>query len=95
MALSMAHDVLMYISGTAELKMSLWLLFIDATELLGKEDRSTALQDFGMIYMQRGTVASQRTKDFTVERVWNARDSGMDWNWMVLAQQYPGECMPI
>lgn len=95
-AISMAHDVLMYISGTAaELKLSLWPVFIAATELASEEDRSTALQTYDIISTQRGTVTSRRTKDFTVERIWKARDKGEEWNWMVLAYQYPGECMPI
>lgn len=90
--ISMAHDVLMYISGTpAELKLSLWPVFISATELVSEEDRNTALQTFDMIHAKRGTVTSKRTRDFTIERVWKARDAGINWNWMVLANQYPGE----
>jgi hypothetical protein len=58
MALSMTYDVLMYISCTAKLKMSLWLVFIAATELLDKEDQNTARQALDMICTQRGTVAS-------------------------------------
>jgi hypothetical protein len=96
MAMRMAHDVLMYISSTpSELKMSLWPVFIAATELLSDEDRGTVLQAYDMIYTQRGTVTSRRAKQFTVERVWKARDAGMEWNWMILVHRYPGECMPI
>jgi|ERR1700693_542611 hypothetical protein len=49
LAIRPAHDVLMSISGNAELEMSLCPVFIAATELLDDEDRSTAIQAFGMI----------------------------------------------
>jgi hypothetical protein len=49
LAIRPAHDVLMSISGNAELEMSLCPVFIAATELLDDEDRSTAIQAFDTI----------------------------------------------
>jgi hypothetical protein len=44
LAIRPAHDVLMPVSGNAELKTSLCPVFIAATELLDDEDRSIAIQ---------------------------------------------------
>lgn len=70
----------MYNSGTAELKLSLWPVFIAATELVDEGDRRTALEAFDKICRQRGAVTSRRTRESMVERVWRARDAGGEWN---------------
>ena len=95
LAIRPAHDVLMSISGNAELEMLLCPVFIAATELLDDEDRSITSLAFGMIWMQWETVTSLQTKGFTVQRVWKARDVGRRPDWMVLVQQCPGEGVPI
>ncbi|KAI8183083.1 hypothetical protein K4K51_000488 [Colletotrichum sp. SAR 10_75] len=95
-ALSKAHDVMLYTSGPpAETKMLLWPVFLAACEMLDDEDRTAVRDVFDSIGTHRKTVTVERTRTFVEERVWKARDAGQDWNWMVLAQLYPGECLPI
>jgi hypothetical protein len=95
-ALGIAHDILVYTNGPPEeVRMLLWPVFVAACDLANEDDRSTALQVFDSIYKSRKTATSLRTKEFCVNRVWAARDTGMDWNWMTLVRQYPGECVPI
>ncbi|GAD97581.1 predicted protein [Paecilomyces variotii No. 5] len=78
-----------------QVKMSLWPAFIAACELQEDDDRATAIEIFDSIYKARGTSTALQTKSFCLERVWKARDSGENWNWMHLARQYPHECVPI
>ena len=95
-ALAMAHDVLLYTCGPREeLRMLLWPVFIAACETLGEEDRLTVLDVFDAICEYRKTATALRTKRFCIDRVWKARDSGMEWDWMRLVESYPGECLPI
>jgi hypothetical protein len=95
-ALSKAYDILVHTSGPPEeSKMSLWPAFIAACEMTHEEDRAAALEVFDSIMAHRRTVTAIRTKKFCITRVWHARDRREDWNWMVLAQRYPGECLPI
>ncbi|ROV90087.1 hypothetical protein VMCG_09754 [Cytospora schulzeri] len=96
-ATAKAHEVLMAMSvvNGDELKMLLWPVFLAACEMSVEEDRQTVLDLFEAILAQRRTVTAQRTKMFVVNRVWTARDEGRDWNWMVLAREFPGECLPI
>jgi hypothetical protein len=95
-ALSMAHEVLMHLSGLSDqLKTALWPAFIASCELASTEDRTTAIQIFEEIFRMRKTVTTLRTKAFCITRVWQARDSGSNWNWMNLVYEYPGECLPI
>ncbi|OHF02889.1 hypothetical protein CORC01_01647 [Colletotrichum orchidophilum] len=95
-ALSRAHDVMLYTSGPpSESKMLLWPVFMAACEMLDADDRATVLDVFDAIGTHRKTVTVERTKMFVEERVWKARDEGREWNWMILAQEFPGECLPI
>ncbi|CZR69324.1 uncharacterized protein PAC_19224 [Phialocephala subalpina] len=95
-ALSMAHEVLMHLSAmTDQLKTALWPAFIAGTELIDEDDRNFIVQMFDEIHRQRKTVTSLRTRNFCLDRVWSARDVGLPWYWMDLAQQFPGECLPI
>ncbi|KZL84556.1 c6 zinc finger domain protein [Colletotrichum incanum] len=95
-ALSKAHDVMLYTSGPpSESKMLLWPVFMAACEMLNADDRDAALDVFDAIGSHRKTVTVERTRKFVQERVWKARDEGRNWNWMVLAQDFPGECLPI
>lgn len=95
-ALGMAHEVLMYLSTMSDqLKTALWPILVAATELMCDEDRKTAVHVFEDIHRQRKTITSLRTKNFCVERVWRARDEGSGWNWLDLASQHAGECLPI
>ncbi|GJC94419.1 C6 zinc finger domain protein [Colletotrichum higginsianum] len=95
-ALSRAHDVMLYTSGPPpESKMLLWPVFMAACEMSDADDRAAVLDVFDAIGTHRKTVTVERTRAFVQERVWKARDEGGDWNWMVLAQAYPGECLPI
>jgi hypothetical protein len=95
-ALSIAHEVLMYISSMSDqLKTVLWPVLVAGSEVIDKDDRRIVLHMFDDIYRQRMTVTARRTKNFCVNRVWAARDSGVDWNWLDLAYQFPGECLPI
>ncbi|KXH25922.1 hypothetical protein CSAL01_04476 [Colletotrichum salicis] len=95
-ALSRAHDVMLYTSGPpSESKMLLWPVFMAACEMLDSDDRAAVLDVFDAIGTHRKTVTVERTRMFVEERVWKARDQGREWNWMVLAQEFPGECLPI
>lgn len=95
-ALSKAHDVMLYTSGPpSESKMLLWPVFMAACEMLDADDRAAVLDVFDSIGTHRKTVTVERTRMFVEERVWKARDQGMEWNWMLLAQEFPGECLPI
>lgn len=100
-ATARAHEVLMSTTVAAggpdrdEVKMLLWPVFLAACEMSAEEDRQMVLDILDAIMAQRRTVTAQRTKSFVLNRVWPARDEGQEWNWMVLAQQYPGECLPI
>ncbi|GJC78870.1 transcriptional regulatory protein moc3 [Colletotrichum liriopes] len=95
-ALSKAHDVMLYTSGPpSECKMLLWPVFMAACEMLNADDRGAALDVFDAIGSHRKTVTVERTRKFVQERVWEARDGGRNWNWMVLARDFPGECLPI
>ncbi|KAM0271690.1 hypothetical protein ACHAQH_008977 [Verticillium albo-atrum] len=96
-ALHKAHDVLLYASGppAAETKLLLWPVFLAACEMRGEEDRGAVREVLAAIAAHRGTVTVERTRRFVEERVWRARDEGAEWNWMVLAQRWPGECLPI
>lgn len=95
-ALGMACGVLAHLSAPArDLKLCTWPTFIAACELAASEDRTAVMQIFDGIYRLRNTVTTLRAKEFCVQRVWHARDNGLDWNWMNLVQQYPGECIPI
>lgn len=95
-ALSMAHEILMHLSSISEqMKTALWPLFLAGCELKIDEDRDSALKLYDILFLLRRTVSITRTRDFCINRVWSARDSGNDWNWMVLVHLYPGECLPI
>lgn len=100
-ATAMAHEVLLSTTVAAggpdsdEVKMLLWPVFLASCEMSAEEDRQMVLDILDAIMVQRRTVTAQRTKSFVLNRVWPARDEGRDWNWMVLAQEYPGECLPI
>ncbi|KAL2064362.1 hypothetical protein VTL71DRAFT_4856 [Oculimacula yallundae] len=95
-ALGMAHEVLMHLSAmTDQLKTSLWPVLIAGTELTEEGDRTIVVGMFDEILSQRKTITARRTRDFCVQRVWTARDSGLLWNWMDLVEIYPGECLPI
>ncbi|KAL3461771.1 fungal-specific transcription factor domain-containing protein [Aspergillus heterothallicus] len=90
-ALSMAYEVMVHISGTAQdIKLSLWPLFIAACELESTEDRTHATRLFDDICYARPIVTARRTKAFVVETVWAARDAGGSWDWMRFAR-----CAPI
>lgn len=98
-ATAMAHELLLFLgppSGRGdEAKMLLWPVFIAACEMLAEEDRQMVLDVFDAILQQRKTATVQRTKSFVLNRVWPARDNGREWSWWALAQEFPGECMPI
>lgn len=96
-ATAKAHEVLMATSVVSgdELKMLLWPVFLAACEMSAEEDRQVVLGIFDAILAQRRTVTAQRTKMFVVDRVWRARDEGKEWDWTVLAREFPGECLPI
>lgn len=96
-ATAKAHEVLLSTTTGAdgEVKMLLWPVFLAACEMSAEEDRQMVLDILDAIMVQRRTVTAQRTKGFVLNRVWPARDEGREWNWMVLAREYPGECLPI
>ncbi|KAF6830597.1 hypothetical protein CPLU01_07287 [Colletotrichum plurivorum] len=96
-ALGRAHDVMLYATGGPpdETKLLLWPVFLAACEMADPEDRAAALDVLDSIGSHRKTVTVERTRRFVEERVWRARDAGEEWNWMVLAEAYPGECLPI
>lgn len=98
-ATAMAHEVLMSTNSATnnpdEVKMLLWPVFLAACEMFAEEDRQMVLDVLDTIQSQRKTVTVKKTKGFILDRVWPARDQGREWNWMVLAQKYSGECLPI
>lgn len=96
-ALCLAHDIMLHASGPppAETKLLLWPVFLAACEMRNADDRGAVGDLFDSISTHRGTVTVERTRRFVEERVWRARDAGGEWNWMGLAQRYPGECLPI
>ncbi|KAL3424076.1 hypothetical protein PVAG01_03358 [Phlyctema vagabunda] len=95
-ALEMAHKVLIYTTGPPEeLRMSLWPVFIAASEFENSDDRAIALEAFDAVCTFRRTATAFRTRKFCVDRVWKARDEGSDWDWMALVSRYPGELIPI
>lgn len=96
-ATAMAHELLVSFATSPgdEAKMLLWPVFFAACEMLAEEDRQMVLSIFDTIFLQRKTATVQRTKSFVLNRVWPARDEGQDWCWWRLAQQFPGECLPI
>ncbi|KAK7733030.1 hypothetical protein SLS53_008359 [Cytospora paraplurivora] len=96
-ATAMAHDVLMATNSADgdDIKMLLWPVFFAACEMSAPEDRRMVLDMFDEILARRRTVTAQRIKEFVLNRVWAARDEGRQWNWAVLARQFPGECLPI
>ncbi|KAJ5904053.1 fungal-specific transcription factor domain-containing protein [Penicillium tannophilum] len=86
-ALSMAYDIVAQISGSPqEIKLCLWPLFIAACEVEKPEDRLHVSRLFDDIHQARPMATTRRTKSFCVEQVWPARDSGANWDWMVLAR---------
>jgi hypothetical protein len=95
-ALVMAYEIMVHTTSNVEdLKMSLWPVFLAACEATSEEDRLTAAQILDSICRGRRTITAMRTKSFIVNRVWHARDSGLDWNWMSLSLRYPDELLPI
>lgn len=98
-ATAMAHELILFLGPPSsrgdEAKMLLWPVFIAACEMLAEEDRQMVLDVFDAILQQRKTATVQRTKSFVLNRVWPARDEGREWSWWALAQQFPGECLPI
>lgn len=98
-ATAMAHELLVFLGPPSprgdEAKMLLWPVFIAACEMLAEEDRQMVLDVLDVILQQRKTATVQRTKRFVLNRVWPARDEGREWSWWALAQQFPGECLPI
>lgn len=98
-ATAMAHELIVSLGPPSplgdEAKMLLWPVFIAACEMLAEEDRQMVLDVLDVILQQRKTATVQRTKLFVMNRVWPARDEGREWSWWKLAQQFPGECLPI
>jgi hypothetical protein len=95
-AFQMACEVMIHLNGEPDdLRLSTWPAFVASCELKSQEDRAVALGIFDAIYSSRKTGTAIQTKQFVVERVWEARDAGEDWNWMVLSRRYPKECLPI
>lgn len=98
-ATARAHEVLMSTSVAVdnpdEVKMLLWPVFLAACEMSAEEDRQMVLDILDTILSQRKTATVQKIKSFVLNRVWPARDQGQAWNWMLLAQKHPGECLPI
>lgn len=95
-ALSMAHEVIVHISGPPQdIKLSLWPLFIAACELDKPGDRDHATQLFDDIYQARPTVMARRTKSFCVDQIWPARDTGRNWDWMYLSRLGSNAPVPL
>lgn len=98
-AIAKAHEVLMSTNVAAEnpdeVKMLLWPVFLAACEMSAEEDRQMVLDILDTILAQRKTSTVQKIKSFVLNRVWPARDQGEEWNWWMLAERYPGECLPI
>ncbi|KAL3477196.1 fungal-specific transcription factor domain-containing protein [Aspergillus californicus] len=90
-ALSMAYEVMVHIAGSPQdIKLSLWPLFIAACELESAEDRAHAVGLFDGICYARPIVTARRTMAFVMDYIWPGRDSGGEWDWMVLAR-----CVPV
>ncbi|KAL2204671.1 hypothetical protein CC79DRAFT_1370483 [Sarocladium strictum] len=96
-AIHKAHEILLYAGGlpASDVKLLLWPVFLAACEMNDPEDRAAVLEVFNAILDRRKTVTVLQTKSFVENVVWRARDEGKDWNWMRLAQDHPGECLPI
>jgi hypothetical protein len=96
-ALHKAHEILLYAGNlpASDVKLLLWPVFLAACEMKDPEDRSAVLEIFNSILDKRKTVTVLQTRTFVENVVWRARDEGKDWNWMRLAQEHPGECLPI
>lgn len=98
-ATARAHEVLMSANAAAnnpdEVKMLLWPVFLAACEMSAEEDRQMVLDILDAILEQRKTATVQKIKSFVLNRVWPARDQAGEWNWWILAQRFPGECLPI
>jgi len=77
------------------LKTMLWPALVAACEMWQVEDRAVALDVFDGIYTSRATATALAVKAFCVERVWQSRDTGQDWDWMKLIYRHPGECTPV
>ncbi|KAK4937002.1 hypothetical protein LTR10_022251 [Elasticomyces elasticus] len=78
-----------------KLKTMLWPALVAACEMWQVEDRAVALDIFDGIYTSRATATALAVKAFCVERVWQARDTEQDWDWMKLIYRHPGECTPV
>ncbi|KIX03616.1 uncharacterized protein Z518_07169 [Rhinocladiella mackenziei CBS 650.93] len=95
-ALLKAYEVMVHTTACDDdMKMSLWPIFLAACEVNTEPDRLSASQMLSSICRGRKTVNAMRTRSFVINRVWSARDAGLDWNWMTLAQRYPNELLPI
>lgn len=95
-AFGMACEIMMHLNGPAEdLRLATWPAFIASCELRSEEDRAAVLNVFDGIYNVRRTGTSLQTKRFVTERVWKARDTHEDWDWMTLSRKHLGECIPI
>ncbi|KAJ9628380.1 hypothetical protein H2204_009356 [Knufia peltigerae] len=95
-ALTMAYEVMSHIADSEEdLKMSLWPVFLAACEMRSDPDRVSATQVLDSICRSRKTVTALGTRSFVFNRVWVARDAGIDWNWMALNLKYSNELLPI
>ncbi|EXJ80450.1 hypothetical protein A1O1_08595 [Capronia coronata CBS 617.96] len=95
-AIDMGKEVLLTLGVVPEeLRTMLWPTFVAACEMRQIEDRVLALDVFDGIYTSRATATALAVKAFCVKRVWQARDTGLDWDWMNLIYRYPGECTPI
>lgn len=95
--LQRAHEILFYAADLppADVKLLLWPVFLAACQMKAPEDRAAVLEIFASILDRRKTVTVLKTQTFVEEIVWRARDTGKPWNWMTLAQEHPGECLPI
>jgi hypothetical protein len=95
-ALALAYEVMVHTTTSEDdMKMSLWPVFLASCEVSGEADRMNAAEMLGAICRSRKTVTSAQTRAFVVNRVWAARDAGLDWNWMTLSMDYPEELLPI
>ncbi|KAH8172486.1 cytochrome domain of cellobiose dehydrogenase domain-containing protein [Sarocladium implicatum] len=96
-ALQRAHEILFYAAGlpAADVKLLLWPVFLAACQMKEEGDRAAVLDIFASILDRRKTVTVLKTRAFVKDVVWRARDEGKPWNWMTLAQEHPGECLPI
>ncbi|KIW10865.1 hypothetical protein PV08_10164 [Exophiala spinifera] len=95
-ALTMAYEVMSHIADHEEdLKMSLWPVFLAACEMCSESDRLSVTNVLDSICRSRKTVTALGTRSFVLNRVWVARDAGIDWSWMTLNVKYPNELLPI